>query len=47
MKTQQLTITFPKKDEKYKSELLKMKQEDSINISSYVLRCVKKEIGYL
>jgi len=47
MKTQQLTITFPKKDEKYKNELLKMKKEDSINISSYVLGCVKKEIGYL
>jgi hypothetical protein len=44
MKTQQLTITFPKKDLKYKTELLKMKQEESLNISSFILGCVKREI---
>ena len=33
MKTQQLTITFPKKDTKYKLELMKMKEEDAINVS--------------
>jgi|TARA_B100000073_G_C23554043_1_gene501306 hypothetical protein len=47
MKTQQLTITFPRKDVKYKEELLKLKEEDSLNISSFILQCVKREIGAL
>jgi len=47
MKTQQLTITFPKKDTKYKLELMKMKEEDVINVSSFILGCVKREIGAL
>lgn len=47
MRSQQLTITFPKKDIKYKEQLLKLKEEDSLNISSFILQCVKREIGVL
>jgi len=45
MRTQQLTITFPKKDIKVKEELMRLKEEDSLNVSSYILSCVKKELG--
>jgi len=45
MKTEQLTITFPKKDKKYKQELLRLKQEDYLNVSQFVVSCIKKELG--
>jgi len=45
MKTEQLTITFPKKDKKYKQELLRLKQEDYLNVSQFVVGCIKKELG--
>jgi len=45
MRTQQLTITFPKKDIKVKEELMRLKEEDCLNVSSYILSCVKKELG--
>ena len=47
MKTEQITITFPKKDLKYKKILQQMKEEESLNVSSFVVSCVKKEIGIL
>lgn len=47
MKTQsKLTLSFPKKDLNLKEELIRMKLEDDINVSSFILSCVKKEIGY-
>jgi len=45
MKTEQLTITFPKKDKKYKQELLRLKQEDFLNVSQFVVNCIKRELG--
>jgi hypothetical protein len=45
MRTQQLTITFPRKDIKFKEELMRLKKEDCLNISSFVLTCIKKELG--
>lgn len=47
MRTQQLTITFPKKDIKFKEELMRLKKEDSLNVSSFILTCIKKELGAL
>ena len=49
MKTKkaQLTLTFPETDRKYKNELIRMKKEESLNVSNFILSCVKKEIGYV
>tara|TARA_Y100001963_G_C6718016_1_gene417725 strand:+ start:446 stop:589 length:144 start_codon:yes stop_codon:yes gene_type:complete len=47
MKKAQLTMTFPEKDQKYKNELVRMKNEESLNVSNFVLNCIKKEIGVL
>ncbi len=46
MKKAQLTLSFPQKEIKIKNELMRMKQEESVNLSSFILSCVKKEIGY-
>ena len=46
MKKAQLTLSLPEKDTGIKKELMRMKQEESINLSSFILSCVKKEIGY-
>tara|TARA_B100000427_G_scaffold71135_1_gene57339 strand:+ start:194 stop:340 length:147 start_codon:yes stop_codon:yes gene_type:complete len=45
MRTQQLTITFPKKKVDLKADLLKLKEEDSLNISSFVVSCIEKQLG--
>ena len=46
-RTPQLTLTFPKKDQRYKEELIRMKGEEDLNVSAYILSCIKKEIGCL
>lgn len=46
MRTQQITITFPKKKLNLKNELMRLKQEDNLNVSSYVVSLVEKELGY-
>ena len=43
----QLTLSFPEKDIRYKKELMRMKKEESVNVSNFILSCVKKEIGYI
>jgi hypothetical protein len=45
MRTQQISITFPKKDIKFKEELMRMKEEESTNVSNFILSCIKKELG--
>jgi len=45
--TPQLTLTFPKKDKKYKDELIRMKAEQDLNVSAFIISCLKKEIGYI
>ena len=45
-RTPQLTLTFPKKDQKYKEELIRMKDEEDLNVSAFILTCVKKEMGF-
>jgi hypothetical protein len=44
-RTPQLTLTFPKKDKKYKEELIRMKEEEDLNVSAYIISCLKKEFG--
>ena len=46
MKKAQLTLSFPQNEIQVKNELMRMKQEESVNLSSFILSCVKKEIGY-
>jgi len=47
MRTQQLSITFPKKKLQLKEELLRMKQEESLNLSSYMVKLIENDIGFL
>lgn len=47
MKNQQITITFPKKDIRYKEELQRMKKEESINVSAFIVSAIKGELGSL
>ena len=47
MKNQQITITFPKKDIRYKEELQRMKKDDSINVSAFIVSAIKSELGSL
>jgi hypothetical protein len=44
-RTPQLTLTFPKRDQKYKEELIRMKEEEDLNVSAYIISCLKKELG--
>jgi hypothetical protein len=46
-RTPQLTLTFPKKDQKYKEELIRMKEQEDLNVSAYILSCIKNEMGYV
>ena len=47
MKNQQITITFPKKDICYKEELHRMKKDDNINVSAFIVSAIKGELGSL
>lgn len=46
MRTQQITITFPKNKSGLRKELMKMKNEENLNVSSFVVSLVEKELGY-
>jgi|TARA_B100001964_G_C14052645_1_gene517736 hypothetical protein len=45
MRTEQLSITIPKKDKKYKDELMRLKEEDALNVSAFTLNLIKRELG--
>jgi len=47
MRTEQLSITFPKNKTQYKDELIRQRDEENLNISGFMLSCIEKEIGYL
>ena len=47
MKTQQLSITFPRKKQVLKEELLRMKEEENLNLSSYMVKLIENDIGFL
>jgi hypothetical protein len=46
MRTQQLSITFPKKKTQYKEELMRMKNEENLNVSSFMVSLLERELGY-
>lgn len=45
MKTQQLSITFPKPKKNLRVELIRLKKEENLNLSSFIISCIEKEIG--
>ncbi len=45
-RTEQLTITFPKLKGKYKKELMRQKKEEHLNVSSYIVDLIEKDLGY-
>jgi len=45
MRSEQLSITFPKNKVQYKQELIRMKEEESLNVSNFILGCLEKEMG--
>lgn len=47
MRTEQLSITFPKKKTQLKQELMRMKEEDNINLSSYMVKLIENDIGFI
>jgi len=47
MRTQQLSITFPRRKTQLKEELLRMKEEDNINLSSYMVKLIENDIGFI
>ena len=47
MKTQQLSITFPRKKQVLKEELLRMKEEENLNLSSYMVKLIENDIAFL
>lgn len=47
MRTQQLSITFPRKKQVLKEELLRMKEEENLNLSSYMVKLIENDIGFL
>jgi len=46
MRTQQLSITFPQKKQVLKEELLRMKEEENLNLSSYMVKLIENDIGF-
>ena len=46
MRTQQLSITFPQKKQDLKAELLRMKEEENLNLSSYMVKLIENDIGF-
>jgi len=46
MRTQQLTITFPKQKQSLKNELMRLKEEDNLNVSSFMVSLLERELGF-
>ena len=44
-KTPQLTLTFPEKKSKLRDDLLQMKEEDSLNLSAFIVSCIEDRMG--
>ena len=41
----QITITFPEKKVQLREDLLKLKEEDNLNLSAYVVSCIEDRMG--
>ena len=45
MRTPQLTSTFPEKKTQLREDLMKMREEDSLNLSKFVVSCIEDRMG--
>ena len=45
-RSEQITFTIPRYKKGLKDELRRMKKEDSINISAYIVDALEKRIGH-
>ena len=46
MRTEQITITIPKRKKGLKEELRRMKEEDAVNISALFVRSVEEKLDH-
>ena len=46
MRTEQITITIPKRKKGLKEELRRMKEEDAVNISALFIRSAEEKLGH-
>ena len=46
MKTEQLTFTIPRNKKGLKEELIRMKEEDAVNISALCVRSLEEKLGH-
>ena len=44
-RTPQLTITFPRKKQSLKIELIRLKEEENLNLSSYMVALLERDLG--
>ena len=44
-RTPQLTITFPRNKQSLKIELIRLKEEENLNLSSYMVALLEKDLG--
>ena len=47
MKTDQMTFTIPKNKKGLKEELKRMKEEDSVNMSAFMVRAIEEKLGHV
>ena len=45
MRTPQITITFPDKKSQLRDDLMKMREEDSLNVSKFIVSCIEDRMG--
>ena len=45
MRTDQITITVPKSKKGLREKLQRMKEEDSINISAFIVRAIEEKLS--
>ena len=41
----QLTVTFPQRKAQLRDDLLKMKEEDSLSLSAFIVSCIEDRMG--
>ena len=45
MRTDQITITVPKSKKGLREKLQRMKEEDSVNISAFIVRAIEEKLS--
>ena len=45
MKTNQITFTIPRNKKGLKEELRKLKEEDAVNISAFIVRAIEEKLS--